>query len=976
MDLRQLTRLLARSGTMAEALLGLAPASRFDDPQTNKFPIHHPEQIQDQLRRAIEYRVHPTRAEHVSITLDIRNTVQFTLVTTESEAPQANVDPALGGAPPATQTPGSGATKTVRVNDVLVNQPQDDPSLQRHVAKHIVELLSAADGTAWVVRDISRGSHGWTFTYVCKDSLAVWMRQYQKSPAKGAIGDYSLKDPTMPIFERPAFDCLGALKISFSKSSRVISIKYDHTPFHKTVAQMVEHFRPPPPPIPVASVETPEKTKKTPRKSKAAAEGGEGSARPRKRQKKSDAVPRAPEAPMDLPDHLGAGPAQTRADEVVQSSVHSHAILNVPPAEAARRRETAIRLLSEGGVEPETLSQEQFSIFANQSPDLQRESLTMLAKYGAERLRIVHPKDATGSETPAGGSSAEPTPQSSGEQAAVNPSLDIAEATEVGKRPAKPKLTRGSCTPCRSSKTKCDRTKPECDACIATGTSCEYALQQTRGQKSEQRDKPAKPQKSAARVEPDESEEAEDDDIEPIDYTSNMPVADAADRSNHDYFNTSPGFPPMNTEDQGTNNPNMSYPAPPATAEETYSDLHIPTVGSPPRARHANEHRGLPLASAHAVSSLEQSQAQVQADAQALPTSHTAGWQDSASSTNTRSISTRSPTLSKQVASQQQQSPHVSQPAEPARAKSRSGQKSQTPRSRPGTSTPSQHNVQQTQPRAAPTYGAAADLTALPQQNPYTNRYSSTTDRQTAPTRLSYEPYAAQASAASSASYPSQASYTNSRAPSTSASMSGQVSQQPTTTGFTTTTAAASNQNWSDSHGHSTQSYGTNASTSAASAYTNQASATAQQQQPSPLQQYNMRSSSSRQQPRNQEAQQTYGSYGSQSQPQASTRQQAHEQTQPSAAQQQQQQNWYGGYGATSPSSSFTPANASSVYGTRSSGPANYGSGASGAGSYGQQHAQQHHHQHHGSLNMSGQHGYGGADGDIFDLLKAGMNSR
>ncbi|RYP55042.1 hypothetical protein DL768_000358 [Monosporascus sp. mg162] len=77
--------------------------------------------------------------------------------------------------------------------------------------------------------------------------------------------------------------------------------------------------------------------------------------------------------------------------------------LNLPPAEAARRREAAVSLLTSKGVDPATLSAEQFYIFANQTSQAQEASLEMLAKYGAARLRIVHPddKDQAGSASSA-----------------------------------------------------------------------------------------------------------------------------------------------------------------------------------------------------------------------------------------------------------------------------------------------------------------------------------------------------------------------------------------------------------------------------------------------------------------------------------------------------------------------------------------------------------------------------------------------
>ncbi|KAF3350732.1 hypothetical protein VdG2_01196 [Verticillium dahliae VDG2] len=1052
----QLTRLLCRrarggenanrSGIMAEALLGLAPSSRLDDTHTNKIQIQQPDQIQDHLRRTIEYSVRPTRAEHVSVTFDIRNTVQFTLVSADNNTPappaNANVDPALDGAPPPVPAIAPTAARTVRVNDALANQPQDDPSLQRSVASHIVELLGAVDGATWAVRDISRGPQGWTVTYACKHSLAAWLRQHQKNPDKGLIGDYSQKDPEMAIFARPAFDCRGSLTVAFSKSARAISVKYEHTPFHKTVKEMAEYFRPPPPPMPTtaATAETTETTKKTPRRSKAAAGNGhdnegEGGAAgqtkktprkrksdadgatstKRKRKSKSDAGQNAATTAVMVPAALdgadGDTQAQTRADEVVQSSVHSHALLNVPPAEATRRRETAIRLLSEGGVEPETLSTDQFSIFANQSPDLQKESLIMLAKYGAERLRIVHPKDQAASETPSGGeSSTEQTPQPANGEAAVEPGASSVEPTvavgnaEGGKKAAKPKLTRGACTPCRSSRIKCDRKKPSCDACIAADISCEYPLQQTRVPKGESSGKPAKPRKSPVRVEPDtEPEEVEDpepDDIETIDYTSNMPVASmvtpAADLSTQDYFNTGSGglsFPQTNHPDVPVINPSsMTYPAPPPAAEETYSEVQAAVV-SPPKPRQTNGRRSLPSGPTQAAPDAEQTQAQV---------NYASSWQQGASDDTALSASTRSPTLAKQAARQfqqhqqhQQPSPTVQPaqtvtpsqtspfqvPAQTARAKSRTGQRSQTPHGAQRTSTPSHHTVQQTRSPAAPpptvaapNYSAAADLTALSQQNPYSARYSSAADQQTAPMRLGEEPYSVQ-TAASSSTYPAQSAYSD-RTSSTSHLPPAQASQQAATSDYTAT-AAAADQTWPDTQGRTSQTYSTGTSSAATSTQH-------QHHQSTSLQQFDMRSKGpGHQQTRSQQQQQQqpYGSYTPQQQqqqqqaPTSSRQQQGHEQTQSAA---QQQSSWYGSFG--SGSSSFVSANATPGYGTRSSSSAGYGSGTTSTASYGQQQhpqqQQQHRRQQHHGLSSMAAHGYGGAEGDIFDLLKAGMNSR
>lgn len=99
-----------------------------------------------------------------------------------------------------------------------------------------------------------------------------------------------------------------------------------------------------------------------------------------------------------------------------QATVTATLPINVSPAEAARRKEVATALLSSHGVAPETLSVDQFNIFSNQSPELQKDSLSMLVKYGAERLRIVHPSNREGSASASttnatsNQSSSQPTP--------------------------------------------------------------------------------------------------------------------------------------------------------------------------------------------------------------------------------------------------------------------------------------------------------------------------------------------------------------------------------------------------------------------------------------------------------------------------------------------------------------------------------------------------------------------------------------
>lgn len=145
-------------------------------------------------------------------------------------------------------------------------------------------------------------------------------------------------------------------------------------------------------------------------------ENGERSKKRRKTGKASGANVRG------LGDNQNTPQAQSLAQAQPNSAVDKTSFtgfLNVPPAEAERRRQTAIELLTGRGIDPTTLSPEQFNIFANQAPNLQSASLDMLAKYGAERLRIVHPDE----KEQAGSSNSTSTPTT--EQTA-NPPLAVA----------------------------------------------------------------------------------------------------------------------------------------------------------------------------------------------------------------------------------------------------------------------------------------------------------------------------------------------------------------------------------------------------------------------------------------------------------------------------------------------------------------------------------------------------------------------
>lgn len=249
---------------------------------------------------------------------------------------------------------------------------------------------------------------------------------------------------------RPAFDCRGTVTIAFAKSNRIITVKLDHTPLHKTVAELAELFKPPPP-LPRADAAKRKDGERKRRKNQAdGAEAPEGGSK-RKRKKSTNAGEQA--AADGEPGPKPKKPRAPRAKKAQNSSQpqadgQNSALLNLSPLEAARRHEEASKKLRDSGIDPDTLSAEQFNIFANQSPDLQLESLAMLVKYGAERLRIVHPnKDST--------------PQSGGPDPANGdaPESSTKKKTSRKKPPRedgapKVKKTRGSCQACRAKKIK------------------------------------------------------------------------------------------------------------------------------------------------------------------------------------------------------------------------------------------------------------------------------------------------------------------------------------------------------------------------------------------------------------------------------------------------------------------------------------------------------------------------------------------
>lgn len=172
-----------------------APKSSYDCGSIDDFRL--------QFAHLRETKVTPTRAHHLSVTFDFRSPVVFHVPESENDAADANQnhDPGSSSATPeaANNAVAAQATREVRAQDTLMNQPNDDPVLQRAVAKLIITSLGNVDGSSWSVREMSRDATGWTFQYICKNSTQAWMRQNLKQGAKVLVGESSGKDGQDPV---------------------------------------------------------------------------------------------------------------------------------------------------------------------------------------------------------------------------------------------------------------------------------------------------------------------------------------------------------------------------------------------------------------------------------------------------------------------------------------------------------------------------------------------------------------------------------------------------------------------------------------------------------------------------------------------------------------------------------------------------------------------------------------------------------
>ncbi|KAK5636538.1 hypothetical protein RRF57_012251 [Xylaria bambusicola] len=533
--------------------LGLSSPSR------PNVPCRSLEELHGQLHQLIATTTTETRADHISPSFELLSNTALHL-TPDSE------NTAIDGADPGSAAPQQQpVVRTVMVSETVQNQPTDDPVLQQAVAKHISSAIGAVDGSTWTVRQVTRGAQGWQFTYICKASLQAWKRANAKNPDRPIIASYSASGGLDPInLSRPAFDCRGSLKIAFSKSTRGIVVNYEHTPLHKTVTQLVDRFVPAP--VPVRAVNN--ATQKTPKAKRPRPVDGEGSKKKTPKAKapagegeESGHKKRTPKAKRPPPaEGEGSSKKRRKMGKAAGASVEGvedgqnvsrtqaqprfTGFLNVPPAEAERRRQTAIELLSGKGIDPATLSAEQFNIFANQAPNLQSASLDMLAKYGAERLRIVHPdeKGQAGSSSTApsteqatnpppepvpkpSASTDTPTKKARNKKRKSNGSLTEVPigngavvpleqdgglgTTASALKPKAPRArkTRGRCDTCKQRKVQasynlCTKEHPSCSVCVDAGVECIYLPPKPR----------RKSEKSAEMVEQEDSDALDDND--------------------------------------------------------------------------------------------------------------------------------------------------------------------------------------------------------------------------------------------------------------------------------------------------------------------------------------------------------------------------------------------------------------------------------------------------------------------------------
>jgi hypothetical protein len=166
-------------------------------------PCGSVEELQSRLRDAFDGKVSETRAERVATRLELAASVEVTIGAAEGDGggrgleALSALDPSLGGGAPSTGAHGAAdggqAGRVVLVSEALMNQPADNPVLQRSIANQLVAGIGQVDGSEWAVREMSRATRDWVFSYVCKGSMQHWQRQH-KSQAKPLVAEYSQRE--------------------------------------------------------------------------------------------------------------------------------------------------------------------------------------------------------------------------------------------------------------------------------------------------------------------------------------------------------------------------------------------------------------------------------------------------------------------------------------------------------------------------------------------------------------------------------------------------------------------------------------------------------------------------------------------------------------------------------------------------------------------------------------------------------------
>lgn len=145
------------------------------------------------LSRTIESTVSPTKASHTSFTYELSSSTRLTVPASATENGSGALD--RGATPIGLGVDGSPQpSRIILASETIMNQPQDDPVLQKDVARYIAGVVGSCDGSAWVLREMSRKPQGWIFIYVCKQSMQVWLRRNAQSVGKIVVGDYSSKE--------------------------------------------------------------------------------------------------------------------------------------------------------------------------------------------------------------------------------------------------------------------------------------------------------------------------------------------------------------------------------------------------------------------------------------------------------------------------------------------------------------------------------------------------------------------------------------------------------------------------------------------------------------------------------------------------------------------------------------------------------------------------------------------------------------